>query len=248
MSQELSAHSWVKNESSGQSSVLLAVKEGAPLRRSPRGLFTSLCTWVRSPEVRVWARPLARIAGIMGVLGAVAFLGKLSEEESFYGGRMTLPASAAAPVSAADSRSSQERQTEEVPEPHQDTGGPGFAFAQAASTAPAPPPCAAKQEAGSSSGVLPDGRIIMNEATQGEFTRLPGVGEARAAKIIELRTRMGKFRQVADLMRVRGIGFKTLESMKDQLVVDRPVEKEAPSEGEGEKPSNDSPASKPSSS
>jgi hypothetical protein len=43
---------------------------------------------------------------------------------------------------------------------------------------------------------------------------------------VKLRERMGKFRSINDLLRVRGIGWKTLQTMKERLVVDRPAEEE----------------------
>jgi competence protein ComEA len=174
---------------------------------------------------------------MLGVLGCVAFLGKQSEEESTYGARVPLPK----PVA--------EHAAPETQQEHDEKGTAEHSFAQAAPVTSASPPCSEGKAVDAPSGILPDGRIIMNEATQSDFTRLPGVGEARAAKIIELRTRMGKFRQVADLLRVRGIGWKTLQSMKDMLVVDRPVESpEVPSEKVAAPPPTEAPARKPSSS
>lgn len=232
MAQKIPAHKWANNDSSGRNSALLSSEEGAPLRRSPRGLGARLCGLLKAPEVKVWARPLARVTGMIGVLGCVAFLGKQSEEESSYGARVAMPTR-----SAEGALPSQPEHRDEKPEEEQ-------ALAETA-----PPPCTGKKEVEGPSGILPDGRIIMNEATQRDFTRLSGVGEARAAKIVELRTRMGKFRKVADLLRVRGIGWKTLQAMKDQLVVDRPIEKQEPeAEKSDEPPSKDVRVSTPSSS
>lgn len=243
MSQELAAQNWVKNESSEQSAVPLSSEGGAPLRRGPRGLFSRFGAFVAAPEVKVWGRPLLRVTGMMGVLGCVAFLGKQSEEESMHGARVAMP-SLKAEVRVPDS----EEHPAVAPE-----GQVAPGLAQTAPQSAAPPPCSEEKAASGSTGILPDGRIIMNEATQTDFTRLSGIGDARAAKIIELRTRMGKFKQVADLLRVRGIGWKTLQSMKDQLVVDRPVETTKPepekeSGKNGEQPATDDRVSKPASS
>jgi len=65
-----------------------------------------------------------------------------------------------------------------------------------------------------------DGRVILNRASALELQRLPGVGAKRAAAILELRQRLGRFRQPGDLLRVRGIGRRTLERMLPQLVLD----------------------------
>ncbi len=71
-------------------------------------------------------------------------------------------------------------------------------------------------------GVTPDGKVILNTASVDELTRLPGVGQKRAQKIVELRTRIKRFRKPTDLLRVRGIGVKSLRKMLPHLVVDPP--------------------------
>jgi competence protein ComEA len=71
---------------------------------------------------------------------------------------------------------------------------------------------------------LPDGRLILNEATAEDLDRLPGIGRKRAEDIIQLRGRVGRFRRLTDLLRVRGIGVKSLGKLKEHLLLDRPVE------------------------
>lgn len=78
-------------------------------------------------------------------------------------------------------------------------------------TAPVAPP-----------GVTADGKIIINTASASELERLPGVGTKRAAAIIKLRIRLKKFRRPTDLLRVRGIGVRTLRKMLPLLVVNPP--------------------------
>jgi competence ComEA-like helix-hairpin-helix protein len=85
-----------------------------------------------------------------------------------------------------------------------------------------PPPCE-KQEQTSPSGVTADGRVILNEANAEEMTRLPSVGPARAAAIVKLREQLGRFKKVSDLLRVRGIGWKTLKKMEEKVILDRPL-------------------------
>jgi len=74
-----------------------------------------------------------------------------------------------------------------------------------------------------SSGVTADGRVILNVATEDELTRLPGIGPVRARAIVALRQRLAKFRAVEDLLRVHGIGRKTLRRIKSNAVLDRPL-------------------------
>ena len=61
--------------------------------------------------------------------------------------------------------------------------------------------------------------VDLNAADARQLQRLPGVGAKRARAIIELRERLGGFRGAADLLRIRGIGRRTLERMAPLLVV-----------------------------
>jgi competence protein ComEA len=72
----------------------------------------------------------------------------------------------------------------------------------------------------SEQGILPDGRVVLNAASEQDLRKLPGVGPARAAAIIALRNKLGRFRSPRDLLRVRGIGPKMLRRLEPRLVVD----------------------------
>jgi competence protein ComEA len=61
-------------------------------------------------------------------------------------------------------------------------------------------------------------KIDINRAPWPEFALLPDVGETLARRIVESRERDGPFLDHDDLRRVRGIGPKTLESMKPYLL------------------------------
>lgn len=68
---------------------------------------------------------------------------------------------------------------------------------------------------------LRDGRAIdPNLATAGDLDLLPGVGPSVAARIIEARVKGGPFRKPEDMLRVRGVGLKTLEKLKPFLRFD----------------------------
>lgn len=58
--------------------------------------------------------------------------------------------------------------------------------------------------------------ISINTATKEELDRLPGVGEKMAERIIAQRE-TAPFRELQDLKRVKGIGDKTYEKLKDQI-------------------------------
>jgi competence protein ComEA len=89
---------------------------------------------------------------------------------------------------------------------------------------PAPSPAAPIDAGGvPAGGVLTDGRIILNVASEEELTKLPGIGPSRARAILALRQRLAKFRAVEDLLRVKGIGRKTLRRIKPNVVLDRPA-------------------------
>jgi competence protein ComEA len=72
-------------------------------------------------------------------------------------------------------------------------------------------------------GTTPDGKVILNTATAADLTRLPHVGEKRAEAILRLREKLGRFKKPTELLRVRGIGVKTLKKMLPHLVVDAPA-------------------------
>ena len=71
-------------------------------------------------------------------------------------------------------------------------------------------------------GVTSDGKVILNVANAEVLTQLPGVGARRAEAIIELRARLKRFRKASDLLRVRGIGVRSLKRMLPHLVLDPP--------------------------
>jgi competence protein ComEA len=72
-------------------------------------------------------------------------------------------------------------------------------------------------------GITPDGKVILNTASAEEITRLPGVGMRRAEAIVELRTRLKRFRRVQDLLRVKGIGPRSLKRLLPHMVLDAPA-------------------------
>ena len=77
----------------------------------------------------------------------------------------------------------------------------------------APPP-----DEPASRGILPDGRIDLNAASQAELETLPGVGPARAQAIIAEREQR-PFRVAGDLRRVPGIGEATFQRLAPLVAV-----------------------------
>ena len=62
-------------------------------------------------------------------------------------------------------------------------------------------------------------KVDINHADIQELEKLKGVGPAIAKRIIDYRNAHGRFTKPEDLINVRGIGPKTLEKMKDQIVI-----------------------------
>jgi competence protein ComEA len=61
-------------------------------------------------------------------------------------------------------------------------------------------------------------QVDVNRAEWPELAQLPEVGEVLARRIVDSRLRSGPFADLDDLMRVNGIGPRTLEKMKRYLL------------------------------
>ncbi|HEY8391404.1 MAG TPA: helix-hairpin-helix domain-containing protein [Capillibacterium sp.] len=62
-------------------------------------------------------------------------------------------------------------------------------------------------------------RLDPNTATSEELQTLPGIGPVLAARIIEYRETVGRFRSIEDLLAVKGIGEKTLQKIRPYLEI-----------------------------
>lgn len=63
-------------------------------------------------------------------------------------------------------------------------------------------------------------RIDINIADAEKLQKLPGVGPVLADRIIDYRKRHGRFYSVSELVRVKGIGDKTLQTLQPLIKVD----------------------------
>ena len=62
--------------------------------------------------------------------------------------------------------------------------------------------------------------VNINRATREELERLPGIGPALAARIVEHRERHGAFRRVEHLLAVRGISERRFEELRSRVTVE----------------------------
>ena len=61
--------------------------------------------------------------------------------------------------------------------------------------------------------------VHINTATQKDFTSLKGVGVKKAKNIVSYRTKVKCFKSIDELAKVKGIGKKTVEKNRKNLVL-----------------------------
>ena len=61
--------------------------------------------------------------------------------------------------------------------------------------------------------------LDVNRASQQDFERLPGIGPILAGRIVEYRETRGGFRDIEQLRRVKGVGKKTFERIREFVAV-----------------------------
>ena len=111
-------------------------------------------------------------------------------------------------------------------------GAPSASPLAASAPSPAPAPSVAAGTASPPGGpaeglpgsarvtATPESRVVLNQAGIAELMRLPGVGAKRAAAIVALRERLGRFHHPSDLLRIKGIGPRTLDRILPLLSLD----------------------------
>lgn len=68
-----------------------------------------------------------------------------------------------------------------------------------------------------------EGVVNINTASESQLSRLPGIGPAKAERIVDYRKKRGPFRRVRDLRRVKGIGRMTVKRLGRHLTVRGPT-------------------------
>jgi competence protein ComEA len=100
---------------------------------------------------------------------------------------------------------------------------PMASSAPAVTLAPASPaPPSSPAPPGSQGRATPDDPVYLNQATLADLHRLPGVGPKRAEAMIALRNKLGHFRQIEDLLKVKGIGRSSLRKLRPLVRLDPP--------------------------
>ena len=92
-------------------------------------------------------------------------------------------------------------------------------------SAAAPTATVAEASEPSDGGTLADGgdagvRLDLNRATEADLERLPGIGPKRAGAILALRSRLGRFHRIEELLRVRGLGKTMLKRLRPLVEID----------------------------
>lgn len=62
--------------------------------------------------------------------------------------------------------------------------------------------------------------VNLNTASLEALMSLPGIGQKTAQSILDLREKMGRFRKVDDLLKVRGIGNTKLNNIKKYIFIE----------------------------
>jgi len=70
-----------------------------------------------------------------------------------------------------------------------------------------------KESSGSGSG----GKVNINTATEADLMTLPGIGEAKAALIVNYREEHGNFSKIEDLMQISGIKEGIFQKIKNNI-------------------------------
>ncbi|GHU95633.1 hypothetical protein FACS1894208_08780 [Clostridia bacterium] len=138
------------------------------------------------------------------------FLGRVPAAETFEISTRHIPAAPVAEVTVEVTVETTTIITEYV------TAEPPAEVSQSAE----PEPSSASSSAPASTPApTPSGPVNINTAGLTELQRLPGVGPAIAQRILDDRAANGAYRTVDDLLRVKGIGEKTLEKIRPMAAV-----------------------------
>ena len=78
----------------------------------------------------------------------------------------------------------------------------------------------------SSSIYAEEKKVNINKAAAEEIATLPGIGEKTAKLIVEYREKNGGFKKLEDIRRLKGVGKKLFEKIKENITVEEETEKQ----------------------
>ncbi|KMN45275.1 helix-hairpin-helix domain-containing protein [Bacillus sp. LK2] len=62
-------------------------------------------------------------------------------------------------------------------------------------------------------------KVQINTASKEQLEKITGIGSRKAESILKYREEHGPFRKIEDLLEIDGIGTKSLEKIKDQIII-----------------------------
>jgi competence protein ComEA len=161
---------------------------------------------------KIWLPVVMKALGVVGILLALAGIGSVSLLYGWNGVAIARGASSSAPSAGSEWLAG----TDET-----------RSAAEASSEGDAGVVARAPGE----SGLTADGKVILNLANVDELRHIPGVGQKRAEAIVKLRDKLKRFRRTTELLRVKGIGPRSLKRMQAHFVLDPPPPASSPMDG-----------------
>ncbi|WP_448162334.1 helix-hairpin-helix domain-containing protein [Bacillus mobilis] len=64
-----------------------------------------------------------------------------------------------------------------------------------------------------------EGKVQINAASKEQLEKITGIGSRKAESILKYREERGPFQKIEDLLEIDGIGVKSLEKIKDQIII-----------------------------
>ncbi len=204
--------------------------EGGGLDREPPATRPS---WVRRSreafQGSVWAPVAMKLAGLALGMLVLSGVGVASISSGASGVQVPLASMLGSDIHAgwlANKPAPNAHASAASVSPVASSAAPGAARqSDVKSSEAAPSLGSAGASAGSASGsaaMTQDGKVILNLATVEDLRHLPGVGQKRADAILALRARLGHFKHVNDLLRVKGIGVRGLKKILPHVLLDAP--------------------------
>jgi competence protein ComEA len=185
-------------------SVKASIPGAARIPRGARRCVARIAECVRRTTAWRWGGPIARVGAaglgllVLAVIGRSATAGSPSFARIATADPPVVESAAKTPMAVGD--------------------------ASAALSLPnLAPPLVDAGDASSRGRATPDDPVYLNQATLGDLRRLPGVGPKRAIAILALRDRLQRFRQIEDLLKVKGIGRASLRKLRPLVRLDTPV-------------------------